>query len=122
MSANAPFSRRELIKKSLALGSVPYVAPMILGASQSLLAQSISGTGCSSSTENCEEGFVFCGGGTDCACGTTTDGPIQCLAIIQGEPSSCTTSADCGPNAYCLSPSVGCDSDGFCLPACGFAN
>jgi hypothetical protein len=111
-------NRRELIKRSLALGSLPYVAPMILGASQSVLAQPLSGTGCSRSTVNCEDGFVFCGGGEDCACGTTTEGPIQCLAILDDEGVPCTSSAQCGPNAYCLALSVGCGTS-FCLPVCG---
>jgi hypothetical protein len=71
-------NRRDLIKKGLALGSVGYVAPMILGSAVPASAQPVSGSGCSSATTDCND-FVGCGQNADldpCACAPTIEGPL----------------------------------------------
>ena len=116
--ANRRVDRRSVIKKGLAIGSLGYVAPMIVGSSTSVSAQAVSGSTCST-TDTCET--FSCGGG-DCACVPITEGGTACITpcctFVE-----CTTSADCASGQVCFT--LDCCGDtpngrpGFCIPLCG---
>jgi hypothetical protein len=126
-------SRRDLIRRGLAVGSVGYVAPMILGSAVPASAQ-VSGSGCSSATTDCDF-FVGCGENADqdpCACAPTIGGSIGCIQTgeaINPDPECCTGNGDC-PNGWfcidfentvnCFEEANPCDGPlAFCFPPCG---
>src|SRR5262245_13154446 len=105
--------RRSLIKKALSIGTIGYVAPMVLGSTTSVSAQAVSGTFCPAN-DTC---FTFSCGGGFCACVPTIEGGRACVT-----PSctgiTCTSSAHCAAGQVCFT--LGCCSSGnFCVPLCG---
>lgn len=105
-------NRRELLKKTLALGTAGYVAPMIVGSVTTVSAQVISGAlVCQQVEPDCAT--FSCVGG--CACVTTTEAATICV-----EPtcvSACTTTADCPSGSVCFT--LGCCGPAtFCVPLC----
>jgi hypothetical protein len=132
VSDSTNLSRRDVIKRGLALGSVGYVAPLILGNATPASAQ-ISGSGCSSATESCEE-VVECLSGVDpeCACAQTIEGPTACIQIGSNapqDPDCCESSDECPSGWFCMNfeilqdcdfdPVCGTDPLQVCFPPCG---
>lgn len=108
----ARFDRRELIKKTLALGAAGYVGPKIVGTVATVNAQSISGAVCSISS---------CAGPlcqNTCACVSIVDGPIACVEATCDFAQPCATSADCGQGFVCFTAGC-CDPGHYCVPLCG---
>lgn len=105
-------SRRDLLKKTLAVGTAAYVAPMIVGQTTTVHAQAISGNICTQ-VDTCQT--FGCSGG-DCACVPTVGGPTVCVSPTCGGV-ACTTTAQCGFGAVCFT--LGCCGQGnFCVPLC----
>jgi hypothetical protein len=123
-------SRREIIKRGLALGAVGYAAPMIIGAVTPVSAQGVSGTGCVTTISNCLDEpspDILCGDDDlPCVCLTSVAGPLACVFVggVVGCPEdACDTDADCDPGSVCLTvediPDCnGCANQTFCLPLC----
>ena len=118
--------RRTLIRKSLAVGTVGYVAPMVVGAVQPVFAQGVSGAGsncptlistCASQAANCTSGRT-----TFCFCIPAVGGIRVCVDPVCG--GSCTTTANCPANFVCYDGSgLNCCIDSgpgnHCIPRCG---
>jgi hypothetical protein len=117
-----PLSRRDLMKRSLALGGLPYVAPMILGSTASLSAQLVSGSGCTEFVDSCTEEPPETLCGEDCFCVETLDGPA-CVQAECGE-TACAGAGDCPDDFFCIDISdfdgdCECSFEQFCIPRCG---
>lgn len=132
--AGIAVSRRDAIRKGLVLGSVGYVAPMILGSATSASAQPVSGSGCASATPTCNPEapeFVRCLN-EDCVCAQTTEG-MACVQAVEPSPDhcGCPTSATCPDGWFCIDLAgmdecdfvintiCGGDATSICLPPCG---
>jgi hypothetical protein len=102
-------SRREILRKSLSLGAVGYVAPMIVGSVTSVSAQSLSGSAFCPTADTCST--FSCPGG--CACVPTVEGPTVCIVPTCVAP--CTTTADCPSGSVCFT--LGCCGPAtYCVP------
>jgi hypothetical protein len=124
-----PLSRRELIKRGLALGSLPYVAPMILGSAKPAAAQIVSGPGCAGVIDDCEDENedTVCfeeGGEPLCGCIRTVEGDIACI-IPECGADPCDDSDDCDPGFFCIdvgdldnTASCDCEIEQFCVESC----
>src|SRR5262245_12728039 len=91
-------SRRELIKRGLTLGSVSYVAPMVIGSATPVSAQTLSGFGCDNPAEACEDESAICG--DDCGCLTSREGDPVCVVLNCGP--SCESGAECPDGMFCI--------------------
>ncbi len=107
----ARLDRRELIKKTLAIGAAGYVGPKIVGTVATVNAQSISGSVCaiSSCAAACQN---------TCACVATVNGPITCVEATCNFADPCNTSADCGQGFVCFTEGC-CGGGNVCVPLCG---
>ena len=128
--SGAPLSRRELIKRGIALGSLPYVAPMILGSTTPVSAQVLSGFGCTTFFDDCDaqDESALCAGDPDtgpfCICVESLDGPACVIATCEEQP-TCDGAGDCEPGFFCLDISdwgnveeCDCPNTRFCIPSC----
>ena len=105
-------NRRELIIKSLKLGSAAYAVPMILSSATPAMAQ-ITNPACVGAT--CAT-FIACSTNPDCVCVTLSTGSGFCVpgstscAIIGpcGEGNTCPAGSVCAVNTCCATP--------VCLP------
>lgn len=117
---NAPsrLDRRELIKKTLAIGAAGYVAPMVIGSVTTVNAQTLSGGVCSTASCSLTCG-VGGGSGTVCSCVATSAGPIVCVDPLCGNV-SCTSNSDCPSGQVCFNNVIGCcgGNTPFCVPIC----
>lgn len=102
-------SRRDLLRKTLALGTAGYVAPMIVGSVTSVSAQTLSGSAFCSPADTCST--FTCPGG--CACVPTTES--QTICIQPSCVSACTTSADCPSGSVCFTLDC-CGPATYCVP------
>jgi len=102
-------TRRSMMKKGLALGSVGYVAPMIIGAVTPVSAQvSNPSPGCVGA--NCST-FIACVG-VNCFCWTLSTGGGFCglnflcssVADCTGTPLTCPSGFVCAVNTCCVTP------------------
>ncbi len=101
-------SRRDLIKKTLALAPI-YVAPAILLSDRPVMAQ-ISNPGCQGAT--CGN-FIVCEDDVDCFCVTLADGSGFC-----SEDAFCSDLDMCDSNNLC-DPGFVCALDTCCtVPVC----
>ncbi|MBK9240232.1 MAG: hypothetical protein IPL75_08155 [Acidobacteria bacterium] len=104
-------SRRDLLKKTLAIGTAAYVAPKLVGQVTTVHAQTLSGNICTQ-LDSCES--FSCGQGS-CACVTVVNGPSVCVSPSCG--AACATTSDCPSGWVCFTR--GCCGDGtFCVPLC----
>lgn len=104
-------TRRDLLKKTLALGAAAYVAPKIVGQITTVSAQQISGTVCPQA-DTCQT--FSCSGG-ECACVPTVNGPTVCVS--PSCVSACNTTADCPAGSVCFTLNC-CGPATFCVPLC----
>jgi hypothetical protein len=131
MSGEHDESRREVIRKGLVLGSVGYVAPMILGSATPASAQ-ISGSGCASTITACDESALEefrCSAELECICVTSTEGAacVQVGGLPEPASTCCDTSEDCDDDWLCVDFSgvTGCEppfcneDERICFPVCG---
>jgi hypothetical protein len=107
---------------------------MILGSATPASAQPVSGGGCSSATEDCNE-FVGCGENAEqdpCACAPRLEGGLFCLQTgeaVNPDPLCCDEDEDCPGGWSCIDfsgtencgpESNPCDGPfAFCFPPCG---
>ena len=106
-------NRRSLIKKGLGLGSLAYVAPMVVGSVAKVSAQGPSGATCPT-LDTCT---TFSCGAAGCACVPTIEGGRACVSPTCTAV-SCVSSAACGSGQVCFT--LGCCGAGnFCVPVCG---
>jgi hypothetical protein len=105
-------SRRDILKKTLAVGTAAYVAPMIVGQVTTVHAQTVSGSVCNT-LDNCET--FSCGGEDTCACVPTVGGPTVCVQPSCVAP--CATTQDCPPLSVCIQINC-CEDATYCAPLC----
>lgn len=103
-------NRRELLRKTLTLGTVGYVAPMIVGSVTTVSAQAISGAVvCPQAEPDCAT--FSCSGG--CACVNTVENATVC--VVPSCVAACTTTADCPAGTVCFTLGC-CGPSTFCVP------
>jgi hypothetical protein len=116
-NASKRLDRRDLLKKTLALGTAGYVAPMIVGSVTTVSAQAPSGGVC---LQNDSCATFSCGGGA-CACVPTTSGATVCVTPDCTANTVCTSNASCATGFVCFT--LGCCGQGnFCVPLCNAGN
>jgi hypothetical protein len=106
-------SRRDLLKKTLAVGAAAYVAPKLVGQVTTVHAQQLSGTVCPQIEPDCATFSCFQG---ECACVPTVGGPTVC--VIPSCLSACATTADCPAGSVCFTTLDCCGAGTWCVPLC----
>ena len=112
-TVESKLSRRELIKRGLALGTVGYVAPMIVGSATKVSAQGVSGLGCQEALPVCTEADPsFCDVEIPCICLPVAGGGIACVDI-----SAVVETDECPADVLSACPNGNddCDSDEVCV-------
>jgi hypothetical protein len=103
-------TRRQMMKKGLALGSAAYVAPMIVGAVTPVSAQGVSNPSPGCAGASCGN-FIACSG-TNCFCWTLSTGGGFCgldfscggAATCTGVGNTCPAGSVCTVNTCCGAP------------------